>query len=106
MDDRRKVYREEVTTAVEQYQEDSRKYRRIHNGLQSLIMIGSASTTTIAALDAGLLPAELTEMASTTGPRLTVTSAGTTPPATARAWSPTAVAGSPRRRPRARPSHR
>ncbi|MEC4020445.1 hypothetical protein [Streptomyces sp. H27-D2] len=43
LDDRRKVY-EEVTTAIEQYQADSRKYRRIHNGLQTLIMIGSAST--------------------------------------------------------------
>ncbi|GHD52387.1 DUF4231 domain-containing protein [Streptomyces galbus] len=53
VDERRKLYREEVTTAVEQYQADSRKYRRIHNGLQTLIMIGSASTTTIAALDTG-----------------------------------------------------
>jgi hypothetical protein len=53
VDDRRKLYREEVTTAIEQYQTDSRKYRRIHNGLQTLIMIGSASTTTIAALDTG-----------------------------------------------------
>ncbi|MEV5523682.1 DUF4231 domain-containing protein [Streptomyces pseudogriseolus] len=51
--DRRKLYREEVTTAIEQYQADSRKYRRIHNSLQTLIMIGSASTTTIAALDTG-----------------------------------------------------
>ncbi|WP_431983145.1 DUF4231 domain-containing protein [Streptomyces qinglanensis] len=53
LNDRRKLYREEVTTAIEQYQADSRKYRRIHNGLQTLIMIGSASTTTIAALDTG-----------------------------------------------------
>ncbi|WP_307816281.1 MULTISPECIES: DUF4231 domain-containing protein [unclassified Streptomyces] len=53
LDDRRKLYREEVTTAIEQYQADSRKYRRVHNGLQTLIMIGSASTTTIAALDTG-----------------------------------------------------
>ncbi|MFE9007432.1 DUF4231 domain-containing protein [Streptomyces sp. NPDC007875] len=53
LEDRRKLYLEEVTTAVEQYQADSRKYRRIHNSLQSLIMIGSASTTTIAALDTG-----------------------------------------------------
>ncbi|MEV8057154.1 DUF4231 domain-containing protein [Streptomyces antimycoticus] len=53
LEDRRKVYREEVTAAIEQYQADSRKYRRIHNSLQTLIMIGSASTTTIAALDTG-----------------------------------------------------
>ncbi|MFD5114264.1 hypothetical protein ACFWNG_18440 [Streptomyces sp. NPDC058391] len=51
--DRRMLYREEVTTAIEQYQADSRKYRRIHNSLQTLIMIGSAATTTIAALDTG-----------------------------------------------------
>ncbi|MEU2560984.1 hypothetical protein ABZ626_16865 [Streptomyces longispororuber] len=53
LDDRRKLCREEVTTAIEQYQADSRKYRRTHNSLQTLIMIGSASTTTIAALDTG-----------------------------------------------------
>lgn len=53
LDDRRKLYREEVTAAIEKYQADSRKYRAIHNGLQTLIMIGSASTTTIAALDTG-----------------------------------------------------
>ncbi|MFF0509055.1 DUF4231 domain-containing protein [Streptomyces fimicarius] len=53
LEHRRKLYREEVTSAIEKYQVDSRKYRRIHNSLQSLIMIGSASTTTIAALDTG-----------------------------------------------------
>ncbi|MCM2394385.1 DUF4231 domain-containing protein [Streptomyces albipurpureus] len=53
LDDRRKLYREEVTTAIEQYQAESRKYRAIHNSLQILIMVGSASTTTIAALDTG-----------------------------------------------------
>ncbi|MCX5318034.1 DUF4231 domain-containing protein [Streptomyces sp. NBC_00154] len=51
--DQRSLYREEVATAIEKYQNDSRKYRRIHNSLQTLIMIGSASTTTIAALDTG-----------------------------------------------------
>ncbi|WP_326758630.1 DUF4231 domain-containing protein [Streptomyces phaeochromogenes] len=51
--DRRHLYREEIDTAIEQYQADSRKYRRIHNSLQTLIMIGAASTTTIAALDTG-----------------------------------------------------
>ncbi|MEV8435077.1 DUF4231 domain-containing protein [Streptomyces chartreusis] len=51
--ERRHLYREEVATAIEKYQADSRRYRRIHNSLQSLIMIGSASTTTIAALDTG-----------------------------------------------------
>ncbi len=38
---------------VEQYEADSRRYRSIHNRLQTLIMVGSASTTTIAALDTG-----------------------------------------------------
>jgi hypothetical protein len=53
---RRELYREEVATAIEQYQADSRKYRRLHNSLQSLIMIGSVATTTIAALDTGKEP--------------------------------------------------
>ncbi|MFC4472435.1 hypothetical protein ACFPH6_49605 [Streptomyces xiangluensis] len=38
---------------AEQYEADSRKYRRIRNRLQTLIMVGSAATTTIAALDTG-----------------------------------------------------
>jgi hypothetical protein len=53
LDKRRQLYREEVATIIEHYQEDSRKYRRIHNRLQGLIMVGSAATTTIAALDTG-----------------------------------------------------
>ncbi|WP_326615144.1 DUF4231 domain-containing protein (plasmid) [Streptomyces scopuliridis] len=50
---RRNVYREDVASLVEQYEADSRRYRSIHNRLQTLIMVGSASTTTIAALDTG-----------------------------------------------------
>ncbi|XUL85465.1 SLATT domain-containing protein [Streptomyces galilaeus] len=50
---RRKLYREEITGVVAQYQTDSRRYRGIHNSLQTLIMTGSAATTTIAALDTG-----------------------------------------------------
>lgn len=50
---RRNMYREDVASLVEQYQADSRRYRSIHNRLQTLIMIGSASTTTIAALNTG-----------------------------------------------------
>lgn len=50
---RRGLYREDVAALVEQYEADSRKYRTIHNRLQTLIMVGSASTTTIAALDTG-----------------------------------------------------
>ncbi|MFC8095390.1 DUF4231 domain-containing protein [Streptomyces sp. NPDC057301] len=50
---RRVLYREDVTGIIEQYQSDSRRYRRVHNSLQSLIMVGSTTTTTVAALDSG-----------------------------------------------------
>ncbi|MGW1364492.1 DUF4231 domain-containing protein [Streptomyces chartreusis] len=50
---RRVLYREDVTGIIEQYQRDSRKYRNVHNTLQSLIMVGSTTTTTVAALDSG-----------------------------------------------------
>ena len=53
---RRSLYREDVADIVEQYQADSLKYRRTHNYLQVLIMVGSAATTTIAALDSGREP--------------------------------------------------
>ncbi|MFE2914374.1 DUF4231 domain-containing protein [Kitasatospora indigofera] len=53
LSERRALYREDVAALVKQHQAESRKYRRIHNSLQSLIMIGSAATTLIAALDAG-----------------------------------------------------
>ncbi|MFJ6527273.1 DUF4231 domain-containing protein [Streptomyces longwoodensis] len=51
MKERRSLYREDVTGVIEQHRTDSRKYRLIHNMLQNLIMIGAASTTTVAALD-------------------------------------------------------
>lgn len=50
---RRKLYREDVAGFVEHYNADSRKYRRVHNSLQSVIMAGSALTTAISALDTG-----------------------------------------------------
>ncbi|WP_231607810.1 DUF4231 domain-containing protein [Streptacidiphilus albus] len=50
---RRDFYRADTAEIVDQYQRDSRKYRRVHNSLQSLIMIGSATTTIIGALDSG-----------------------------------------------------
>ncbi|MFE2869879.1 DUF4231 domain-containing protein [Embleya sp. NPDC059259] len=53
LDFRRRLYREDVPGIIEHYQSDSRKYRRVHNGLQSLIMVGSAATTTVAALETG-----------------------------------------------------
>ncbi|MET8479253.1 DUF4231 domain-containing protein [Streptomyces clavifer] len=49
--ERRSLYREDVAGVIEQHRDDSRKYRLIHNTLQNLIMIGSASTTVVAALD-------------------------------------------------------
>ncbi|WP_301128606.1 SLATT domain-containing protein [Streptomyces cacaoi] len=49
--ERRSLYREDVAGVIEQHRAGSRKYRLVHNTLQSLIMIGSAATTTIAALD-------------------------------------------------------
>lgn len=48
---RRRLYRQEVADVIEQFQRESRKYRRIHNSLQSLIMVGATSTTTIASLN-------------------------------------------------------
>jgi hypothetical protein len=48
---RRRLYRQEVADVIDQFQRESRKYRRIHNSLQSLIMVGATSTTTIASLN-------------------------------------------------------
>ncbi len=50
--ERRGLYREDVAEVIAQYQTESRKYRRVHNGLQNLVMIGSTAMTTIAALEA------------------------------------------------------
>ncbi|MFB7294078.1 DUF4231 domain-containing protein [Actinacidiphila glaucinigra] len=53
---RRHLYRESVADLIEQYRSESRRYRRVHNSLQVLVMIGSASSTTVAALDWGHQP--------------------------------------------------
>lgn len=50
--ERRGLYREDITEAVAQYQREGRKYRRVHNALQSLVMVGSTGMTTLAALEA------------------------------------------------------
>ncbi|GGV51377.1 DUF4231 domain-containing protein [Streptomyces spectabilis] len=47
---RRSLYREDAAEVVAQYGRESRHYRRVHNSLQSLIMVGSTAVTTIAAL--------------------------------------------------------
>ncbi|MER6719849.1 DUF4231 domain-containing protein [Streptomyces halstedii] len=48
--ERRGMYREDMADVLAQYGRESRYYRRVHNSLQSLIMIGSTAVTTIAAL--------------------------------------------------------
>ncbi|MEV7602851.1 DUF4231 domain-containing protein [Kitasatospora sp. NPDC089797] len=50
---RRQLYREEVADIAGQYRTDSRRYRRVHNTLQSVVMAGSTVTTTVGALDSG-----------------------------------------------------
>lgn len=51
LDERRRLYREEVAEIIEGFQRESGKYRRLHNSLQSLIMVGATSTTTVASLN-------------------------------------------------------
>ncbi|MER6274534.1 DUF4231 domain-containing protein [Streptomyces sp900105755] len=49
--DRRRRYRDDVHGIIQQYQGESRRYRRVHNSLQTLIMVGSAVVTTVSSLD-------------------------------------------------------
>ena len=49
--DRRRLYRDDVHGIIRQYQGESRRYRLIHNTLQTLIMVGSAVVTTVSSLD-------------------------------------------------------
>lgn len=44
------LYKADVAAVITQYQEESEKYRKIHNRLQSVIIVGSLCTTTVAAL--------------------------------------------------------
>ncbi|WP_053698438.1 DUF4231 domain-containing protein [Streptomyces sp. NRRL F-5755] len=48
--ERRRMYREDTVEVIARYMGESRHYRRVHNGLQSLIMVGSTAVTTVAAL--------------------------------------------------------
>ncbi len=48
--ERRRMYREDTVEVIARYMRESRHYRRVHNGLQSLIMVGSTAVTTVAAL--------------------------------------------------------
>ncbi len=50
-----KLYKADIAVFIEQYQRESEKYRKTHNRLQSLIIVGSLSTTTVAALN-GAIP--------------------------------------------------
>ncbi|MFG3489994.1 DUF4231 domain-containing protein [Streptomyces sp. NPDC047972] len=52
LEERRNQYREETPRVVEQYRTESRRYRTVHNLLQSLVMVGSTAATTLAALEA------------------------------------------------------
>ncbi|MFC7845516.1 hypothetical protein [Streptomyces sp. NPDC057382] len=45
------LYHEDVAEIIDQFQKESLKYRRVHNSLQSLIMAGSTTVTTVAAMD-------------------------------------------------------
>lgn len=47
------LYKADVSAHISQYQEESDKYRKIHNRLQSVIIVGSLCTTTVASLQAG-----------------------------------------------------
>jgi hypothetical protein len=47
---RRSMYREDTVEVIAEYGRESRHYRRVHNSLQSLIMIGSTAITTIGAI--------------------------------------------------------
>jgi hypothetical protein len=47
---RRHVYRETVPSVIEQYRSEGMRYRRIHNALQSVIIIGSLAASTAAGL--------------------------------------------------------
>ncbi|GGS51186.1 hypothetical protein GCM10010253_27070 [Streptomyces badius] len=47
------LYKADVAAHIAQYQEESDKYRKIHNRLQSVIIVGSLCTTTVAALQSG-----------------------------------------------------
>ncbi|UXY33242.1 DUF4231 domain-containing protein [Streptomyces sp. HUAS TT20] len=49
--DRRSRYRDDVRGIIQQYQGESRHYRRVHNTLQTVIMVGSAIATTASSLD-------------------------------------------------------
>ncbi|MER7983104.1 DUF4231 domain-containing protein [Streptomyces sp. NPDC095817] len=52
LQERRGLYREDLAEVVAQYQREGLRYRRVHNALQSLVMVGSTAMTTLAALEA------------------------------------------------------
>ncbi|MFE2342182.1 DUF4231 domain-containing protein [Streptomyces sp. NPDC059431] len=51
------LYKADISSLITQYQGDSEKYRKVHNRLQSAIIVGSLCTTTVAALQ-GAIPAD------------------------------------------------
>ncbi|MFF5054718.1 DUF4231 domain-containing protein [Micromonospora sp. NPDC000663] len=46
----RSSYKDEITGDVESFRRESRRYRRIHNGMQSVIIVGSLATTTVSGI--------------------------------------------------------
>ncbi|MFB6397975.1 DUF4231 domain-containing protein [Polymorphospora lycopeni] len=46
----RSSYKDDVISEVERFRKQSRHYRRIHNGFQSAIIIGSLATTTVSGI--------------------------------------------------------
>ncbi|MGW7584109.1 DUF4231 domain-containing protein [Kitasatospora sp. NPDC054768] len=47
---RRHIYKESVHGSIERYQRSGTRYRAIHNAFQSVIIVGSLTTSTVAAL--------------------------------------------------------
>lgn len=46
----RHIYKETIPSTVEDFRKSSARYRRIHNGFQSIIILGSFAMTTLAAM--------------------------------------------------------
>ena len=45
-----RLYKADIPSFIEQFQKDGERYRRRHNRLQSIVILGSLSTTTVASL--------------------------------------------------------
>ncbi|MFG3227571.1 SLATT domain-containing protein [Kitasatospora sp. NPDC048194] len=61
---RRHIYRESIPSAIERYQRSGTRYRAIHNTFQSVIIMGSLATSTIAALGDSIARGKLLTVAA------------------------------------------